>query len=160
MKEHRFEAWTGNKGTGTSGYAAYSRDHVIRVPGKPELRASSAPAFRGDGSLHNPEDLLVASLSTCHMLWFLHVASDAGLIVTGYVDSASGTMVVESGGAGQFASVVLRPRVTVAGGSAGGPDVGAHVAELHHKAHEKCFIARSVNFPVTIEGSVGNATTS
>lgn len=138
--------WTGNQGTGTSGYKAYSRDHDIAVPGKPVIAGSSDPAFRGDPARHNPEDLLVASVSACHMLWYLHLCATAGIAVTAYDDAASGTMAEDATGGGRFTAAILRPRITVAPGS----DVARAVA-LHHEAHEKCFIANSVNFPVTVE---------
>lgn len=146
---HTFAAevvWTGAGTSGTTGYTAYSRDHEVLVGGKAPLPGSSDPAFRGDPTRFSPEELLVASLSQCHMLWFLHLASAAGVVVTGYRDQASGTMRVEAAGHGQFTEVVLRPRVTVAPVSAG--TAGSDLADLHARAHEHCFIARSVNFPV------------
>ena len=151
MKIHTYNAhivWTGNLGTGTSGYRDYDRGHRVEIEGKPVLSGSADPMFRGDASAHNPEDLLVASISACHMLWFLHLASDAGLIVTSYEDAAQAQMVFEANGAGQFASATLHPRVTIAEGDP------AQVNALHKEAHDKCFIARSLNFPVTCEGTV------
>lgn len=150
-REHRYAAtvtWTGNLGAGTAGYKAYSRDHDIAASGKPVLSGSSDPAFRGDPARYNPEDLLVASLSSCHMLWYLHLCSRDGIIVTAYTDPASGTMVERADGGGHFAQVTLRPTATIAKGD---PD---HARELHHEAHRLCFIANSVNFPVTVEPSV------
>lgn len=147
-RRHSYAArvvWTGNRGTGTSDYRAYARDHEIRVAGKPPLPGSSDPAFRGDPARYNPEELLVASLSACHMLWFLHLCSDAGLIVTAYEDDASGTMVQDDDGGGRFREVVLRPRVTV---ERGDPRL---LSSLHERAHALCFIARSVHFPVRCE---------
>ena len=151
-KEHRYVVtvdWTGNQGTGTSGYKAYARTHEIRSAGKPAVPGSADPSFRGDPARYNPEELLVASLSTCHMLWYLHLCSVGGVTVTQYVDNAEGTMVEEADGGGRFTSVVLKPQVTV--------KRGAHVAkvrELHAAAHKMCFIARSVNFPVGHEPSI------
>jgi organic hydroperoxide reductase OsmC/OhrA len=145
-KQHTYTSrivWTGNKGTGTSRYNAYSRDHVISSGGKPDLLASSDPAFRGDAGRYNPEDLLVASLSSCHMLWYLHLAAVGGVIVVAYEDSPHGVMVEDEAKGGFFKSVTLRPTVTVAEGS--DPE---KARALHHPAHEKCFIANSVNFPV------------
>jgi organic hydroperoxide reductase OsmC/OhrA len=146
---HSYEAtviWTGNQGEGTAAYRAYSRDLEIAAPGKPVIPGSSDPAFRGDPGRYNPEDLLVASLSACHMLWYLHLAARAGIRVTAYRDPAIGTMVEDGTGSGRFTSVVLRPAVTLAPGS------DAHVAAmLHGEAHSKCFIANSVNFAVTVE---------
>ena len=138
--------WTGNTGAGTSGYKAYARDHVIASPGKPDILASSDPAFRGDATRYKPEDLLVASVSACHMLWFLHMAVVAGVVVTAYEDAPVGTMVEDDVKGGYFTGIVLRPRVTISAAS----DVAKAVA-AHHAAHEKCFIANSVNFPITIE---------
>ncbi len=141
--------WTGNRGEGTSGYTRYGREHVIGADGKPEINGSSDPAFRGDASRYNPEDLLVASVSACHMLWYLHLCSEAGIVVVDYVDDALGTMTESADGSGRFSGVVLRPRVTIAGGS------DALLAEaLHGEAHRKCFIANSANFPITCEPSV------
>ena len=137
--------WTGNLGTGTSAYKAYSRDHVIAVAGRPDIPGSSDPAFRGDASRHNPEDLLVASVSSCHMLCYLHLASEAGFVVTAYRDAPVGVMVEDRERGGWFERVALHPEVTI---SAGDKDVAAR---LHEAAHAKCFIANSVNFPITCE---------
>jgi organic hydroperoxide reductase OsmC/OhrA len=148
-REHHYAIeteWTGNRGTGTSGHAAFGRDHVIRMAGKPDLAGSSDPTFRGDPARHNPEDLLVASLSACHMLWYLALCAKAGIVVTAYVDSAGGTMVEEADGGGRFTGVTLRPRATLATGA----DL-AVARKLHEDAHRLCFIARSVNFPVACE---------
>ncbi|SKB86769.1 OsmC family protein [Dyadobacter psychrophilus] len=145
-KEHHYAAtiiWTGNKGTGTSGYQAYGRDHVIEIENKPVLHASSDPAFRGDRTRHNPEDLLLSSLSSCHMLWYLHLCSDASVRVTEYVDKATGIMVETSNGGGRFAEVTLNPVVRVSD-----PSMIEKAIGLHEKANELCFIANSVNFPV------------
>ena len=139
--------WTGNTGSGTSDYRRYDRSHEIVAPGKPAIFGSSDPHFRGDPSRYNPEEMLVASLSACHMLWYLHLASTAGVVVTGYRDDAVGTMQESPDGGGRFSEVVLHPTVTVRAGSS-----GAAVAEtLHHRAHDMCFIANSMNFPVRCE---------
>jgi organic hydroperoxide reductase OsmC/OhrA len=135
--------WTGNKGNGTAGYRAYNRDHLIIMDGKPELQGSSDPAFLGDKTKHSPEDLLVASLSACHMLWYLHVCADAGIVVTGYVDNAAGIMAEAADGSGHFKEVNLYPVVTVAEKA-----MIEKANALHEKANRFCFIARSVNFPV------------
>ena len=137
--------WTGNLGTGTDGYRNYSRDHVIRIAGKAELAGSSDPTFRGDATRHNPEDMLVTALSTCHMLSYLHMATVAGVVVTAYTDAAEGKMATE-GDRGRFVEVVLRPVVTI---SAGSDPAKAEAA--HEAAHHACFIANSVNFPVRCE---------
>jgi organic hydroperoxide reductase OsmC/OhrA len=151
-RTHRYQTsveWTGNLGQGTADYRAYSRDHVVSAPGRPELAGSSDPAFRGDATRYNPEDLLVASLSSCHMLWYLHLCSAAGIVVLAYRDEAAGTMVEDEGGGGRFTAAVLRPAVTLAPGT----DVTRALA-LHEEAHRLCFIANSVNFPVGIEPRV------
>lgn len=147
-RPHRYRVdvvWTGNRGTGTDGYRNYSRNHVIRVPGKPELIGSADPTFRGDATKYNPEDMLVAALSTCHMLSYLHMATVAGVVVTDYRDAAEGTMVTEGDG-GHFTEVVLRPVVTIT--AASDP---AKAEAAHEAAHHACFIANSVNFPVRCE---------
>lgn len=135
--------WTGNKGTGTSDYRAYDRNHIIRADNKIEIPGSSDPAFRGDKTRYNPEEFLVSALSTCHMLSYLHVCVMNGVVVTGYVDHATGTMAETADGGGHFTEVTLNPVVTVKDAS-----MVAKANELHHKAGELCFIARSVNFPV------------
>ncbi len=139
--------WTGNTGTGTSGYRAYSRNHEITGEGKAHaILGSSDPSFRGEGSRYNPEELLVSTLSSCHMLWFLHVCAEAGIVVTAYEDYPRGTMRENSDGSGEFTSVTLRPSVTLAD-----PSRAGELERLHHKAHELCFISRSVNFPVQVQ---------
>jgi organic hydroperoxide reductase OsmC/OhrA len=151
-KQHRYAVrvvWTGNVGAGTATYRGYERAHDIEAAGKHPIRGSSDPAFKGDPSRWNPEELLVASLSACHKLWYLGLCSQAGVVVTSYEDDAEGLMIEESSGAGQFVSVELRPRVTI---SAGSDEAVART--LHHRAHEMCFVARSVNFPVTHEPTI------
>ena len=145
-KHHRYESkvrWTGNKGTGTSAYRAYSRDHEIQSPGKPAIPASSDPAFHGDASRYNPEELLVASLSACHMLWYLHLCAVNKVVVLDYEDQAGGIMEETSDDGGRFLEVTLRPSITVTAES----DLEL-AKRLHHDAHAKCFIANSVNFKV------------
>ncbi|NCT89783.1 OsmC family peroxiredoxin [Cellulomonas sp. APG4] len=142
--------WTGAGPSGTRTYTSYSRDHDVEFSGKPTLAGSSDVAFRGDPARYNPEELLVGAVSQCHMLWFLHLAAADGVVVTGYVDNAVGTMRIEAAGAGQFTQVVLHPVVTLGSAArADGRDItDADVLALHRKAHEHCFIARSVSFPV------------
>ena len=141
--------WTGNRGEGTSTYRAYDRAYEITVSGKPVIPGSSDPHFRGDATRYNPEELLVASLSACHMLWFLHLCADAGIRVERYTDAATGTMQETADGGGHFTEVVLRPAVYVSG------DVDrARMDALHARAHELCFIAQSVNFPVRCEATL------
>jgi organic hydroperoxide reductase OsmC/OhrA len=154
---HHFSAklsWTGAaKGT-TSSYESYSRDHLIEVPGKPPLPGSADKLFRGDSSRHNPEDLLVMSLSACHMLTYLAEAARAGVQVLAYSDEASGTMQLHEGKM-RFTEVSLRPQVLIAAG--GDP---AQAERLHERAHEHCFIASSVNFPVSCDARVSVADTA
>lgn len=148
-KEHHYQiqiTWTGNQGSGTASYRGYSRAHVISAEGKAPIEGSSDPSFRGDVTRWNPEELLLASLSACHKLWYLGLCAEAGVVVVGYEDHARGTMIEEADGAGQFTSVVLEPKVMLAPGT----DIGVARA-LHSTAHAKCFIARSVNFPVAHE---------
>lgn len=158
--------WTGNRGHGTAGYRSYDRNHLVTVGevgearpggrrGTPEpIAGSSDPAFRGDPGRWNPEQLLTAALSQCHMLWYLHLCAEAGVVVTGYTDHAAGTMTEHADGSGRFTEVLLRPHVTVRS-----PDMIGKAAGLHRDAHEKCFIARSVNFPVRHEPVVISAGT-
>ncbi len=151
-KPHHFKVgvtWTGNTGEGTSTYTAYERAHEIAAEGKPVILASSEPAFRGDGTRYNPEELLAAALSGCHMLWYLHLCADSGVVVTAYADQAEGTMRITDDGGGHFTEVVLRPSVTIRRGS---DPVLAQ--SLHERAHHLCFIASSVNFEVRIEPTV------
>jgi organic hydroperoxide reductase OsmC/OhrA len=141
--------WTAGEGEGTKSYSSYSRDHTISASGKPEIAASSDPAFRGDSSRYNPEELLVASLSSCHMLWYLHLCSVNRITVVDYSDRASGTMDESGAEGGQFVGVELRPVVTIAGASD-----PAKALSLHEEAHRRCFIARSVNFTVRVEPTI------
>ena len=162
LDEHRYALtvrWTGNLGEGTASYRGYSRDHEIEIPGLPALRGSADPSFHGDRTRYNPEQLLLAALSQCHMLSFLHVAVKHGVVVSAYEDHAEGLMRTNRDGSGQFESVTLKPRVTVAApgsgqgsvpGSGRLPDAGLF-EELHAEANKLCFIARSVNFPVLHE---------
>ncbi|MCW3158174.1 OsmC family protein [Micropruina sonneratiae] len=151
--EHQYRltaTWTGNRGSGTSGYRDYDRAVEVEVSGKPVLLGSADKPFRGDAGRWNPEDLLLAALSQCHLLSYLHACVTLGVVVTDYVDEASGVLVLRGNG-GAFREVVLQPRVTVADRSMVADGVRAH--EL---AHEWCFIANSVNFPVRIEPTVSS----
>jgi organic hydroperoxide reductase OsmC/OhrA len=145
-RRHRYRltvTWTGNRGEGTSGYRAYSRDHEVSADGLPVILGSSDPVFRGDRSRWSPENLLVAALSQCHMLWYLHLCAAAGIVVTGYVDHPEAVMVEHPDGSGEFVEATLRPEVTLAD-----PGRRAEAEGLHPRAHELCFISRSVSFPV------------
>lgn len=153
MKQHSYEVrveWTGNSGEGTKNYKSYSRDHIIASKNKPPIPGSSDPGFRGDRSRYNPEELLVASLSSCHMLWYLHLCAVNQVTVLEYTDDASGIMKENEDGSGEFVEVTLRPIVKVNAG-----DDRARASALHDEAHRLCFIARSVNFPVRIASQIG-----
>jgi organic hydroperoxide reductase OsmC/OhrA len=152
MHTHRYETtvtWTGNRGEGTANFRAYARDHDVLAEGRPPIAASSDPGLRGDPERWNPELLLVAALSECHMLWHLHLCAVGGVVVEAYEDRAEGVMTTTKDGSGQFTEVVLRPVVTVADAS-----MTEKAQALHPKAHEMCFIANSVNFPVRHEPTV------
>jgi len=146
MKIHHYLTqleWTGNTGRGTNSYTAYNRDYTISAGGKAEIAGSSDPAFRGDANKYNPEELLVASLSSCHMLWYLHLCAEEGIIVTAYTDAVEGTMAETFEGSSHFTEVVLKPMVTVADAA-----MIETANQLHAKANKMCFIANSCNFPV------------
>ncbi len=146
-KRHSYEVtveWTGNEGPGTTGYTAYGRDHMIRADGKTAIAGSSDPSFRGDPGRWSPEELLVAAISACHKLWYLHLCATNGVVVLSYADRAEGTMVEAEGSGGRFVGVCLRPRVVITPESP--PD---RARALHAAAHRECFIANSVNFPVS-----------
>ena len=140
--------WEGNTGQGTAAYAAYERDFRVHVAGKPDLVGSSDPVFRGDPSRHNPEELLVTALSSCHMLVYLALCARAGIRVVDYTDHARGRMRMAAGG-GRFETVTLRPRVTITAG-----DDAVLARTLHERARVSCFIASSCNFPVTCEPAI------
>lgn len=145
-REHQYALttrWTGNTGTGTNSYRSYERSHTISAENKPEILASSDPSFRGDKTRYNPEELLVASLSSCHMLSYLHLCAVAGVVVLDYTDTATGTMVETPDGGGHFSEVTLYPAVIVAE-----PSMVEKANALHQQANTLCFIANSCNFPV------------
>lgn len=138
--------WTGNRGAGTAEYRGYDRTWDIAVEGKHLVHCSNDPLLGGDRAKHNPEDLILSALSSCHMLWYLHLAAESGVVVHSYEDRPVALGEVERGGAGRFLSAILRPQVLVARGT------NLQLAtELHHRVHKFCFIARSVNFPITYE---------
>ena len=145
-KQHQYALtveWTGNTGEGTNSYRSYERSHHISVDDKPIIPASSDPAFRGDKTRYNPEELLVAALSSCHMLSYLHLCAVAGVVVIAYVDNATGMMAETPDGGGHFTKVTLNPVVTVME-----PSMIEKANALHHQANKLCFIANSCNFPV------------
>jgi organic hydroperoxide reductase OsmC/OhrA len=146
-KQHQYEleiTWTGNQGTGTSAYKAYSRSHRLSIAGKKEIACSSDSPFMGDPALHNPEDFFLASLSSCHMLWYLHLCADAGVVVIAYDDQAKGTLTIDENGKGRFTEVILSPNITVTEASM----ISTAIA-LHQKAHEFCFIANSCSTKIS-----------
>jgi organic hydroperoxide reductase OsmC/OhrA len=156
QRQHHYQIrleWTGDRGTGTSGYRAYGRDHIIESPDKPSIAGSADPQFRGDPARWNPEELLVASLAACHQLWYLHLCANAGVVVTAYADTATGVMRETADGGGQFDGVVLTPEVRISASS--DPELAT---QLHQRAHAMCFIARSVAFPVACEPRIISAT--
>ncbi|MHB1710316.1 MAG: OsmC family protein [Acidimicrobiales bacterium] len=149
LTEHHYAltvTWTGNTGVGTSDYRSYRRDHEVSAAGKAVLPGSADPAFRGDAGRYNPEELLVASLSACHLLWYLHLCADAGIVVVAYRDDPTATLSEEADRGGEITSAVLRPKVSVCEQAMVAPAI-----RLHADAHERCFIARSVRFPVLVE---------
>ena len=151
MAQHDFTSrvvWTGNQGAGTAHYKAYDRTWNVETPGKPVVHCSNDPLLGGDPTLHNPEDMLISALSACHMLWYLHLASDAGIAVTAYRDDPVGHGESAPSGAGRFLAATLRPQITVPVGT----DL-ARADAIHHEIGKVCFIARSVSFPVSYEAS-------
>ncbi len=153
-KEHHYALaieWAGNLGTGTSDYRAYTRNHLVSAENKPNIMASSDPHFRGDQTRYNPEEMLVAALSSCHMLSYLHLCATHGIVVLEYKDNATATMVVNPDGSGQLTEATLNPIVKVKDTS-----MNAKAVALHDQAEKLCFIARSVNFPVHHKPTVIN----
>ena len=148
-KEHRYRStvvWTGNTGAGTASYKSYERAHTISARGKPEIAGSCDKSFRGDASRWNPEDMLVASASTCHMLWYLHLCAVNDVVVLEYRDEPEGLMIEEANGSGAFSRIVLRPRIRLTATSD-----EQRARELHHEAHKMCFIANSVKCEIATE---------
>jgi organic hydroperoxide reductase OsmC/OhrA len=144
--EHTYKltaVWTGNKGEGTKNVRTYDRSHTVSIQGKPELFLITDNAVVGDKSKLNPEDLLVSALSSCHLLSYLYLCSMEGIVITSYTDNAIGIMIEEASGAGSFKEVTLNPIFSVTDES-----MVERAIELHHKAHEICYIANSVNFEV------------
>jgi len=146
VKQHLFRMttqWTGNLGTGTSAYTAYSRNHELSVRGKTTVIAGSSAVARGDKTRYNPEELLIGALSACHMMWVLHLCADAGIVITEYSDEATGQMAEHPDGSGEFTRVVLNPHMTITD-----PARVEEAKALHDQAHHVCCLARSMNFPV------------
>ena len=146
MKNHQYKSkivWTGNTGESTKNYRSYQRNYTISVDGKADILGSSDPAFLGNLELHNPEDLLLASVSSCHLLWYLHLCSVNKILVLEYEDFAEGTMIENENGSGKFSEIILKPKIVVAE-----KEMIEKAVELHQKANEYCFIANSLNFEV------------
>jgi organic hydroperoxide reductase OsmC/OhrA len=155
MTEHGYSsriAWTGNRGDGTIRYRGYDRTWDIITPGKPIISCSNDPLLGGDPALPNPEDLLLSALAACHMLWYLHYASADGIVVTAYQDTPIGIGETAPNGAGRFLKATLKPHITLAAGS----DLAAADA-IHGRIHAVCFLARSVNFPISCEAAYATA---
>ncbi len=151
-KQHHYHLsleWTGNQGKGTSSYRSYSRDYYIKIGNKPPIHGSSDPSFLGDPNKYNPEELFLAAISSCHMLWYLHLCANAGIQVMSYLDSPEGSMEEKENGSGAFAAIILKPRVQIIQA-----EHQRLALQLHEKASEYCFIANSVNFPIYHQGKV------
>ena len=147
MKQHNYALkinWTGNSGSGTNSYKSYERSFEVSVDGKEIINGSSDPSFNGDKTKYNPEELLLASISSCHMLWYLHLCADDGIIVTGYIDNAEGIMVENDNGGGKFEQIILKPVISVTENS-----MIEKAIILHAKANKLCFVANSVNFRIS-----------
>lgn len=138
--------WTGNLGIGTASVKGYSRDHTVSLANKPDLHLTTGNPHVGDPSKLNPEDLLVSAISSCHMLTYLYLCSLEGIVITDYEDRAIGFHWEDQNGSGKFNRIILKPAFRV-----NDPTQVKRALELHHEAHEKCFIANSLNFPVLIE---------
>jgi organic hydroperoxide reductase OsmC/OhrA len=151
-RKHRYRInvpWTGNTGKGTTSYRSYDRSFEVTVgTGKPVIPGSADPLFRGDKARWNPEELFLASIASCHQLWYLHLCAVSGIVVTAYVDHAEGELDENEDCSGQFQRVVLRPHITIAAGDK------AKALALHQEAHAMCFIANSVNFPIEHDATI------
>lgn len=152
-KTHLYEnqlEWTGNKGVGTKTYKSYDRNYTLTSSGKSQtIKGSADPTFLGDATKYNPEELLVASISSCHMLWYLHLCAQNNITVTHYTDEAKGEMEENKSGSGKFKKVTLFPIITIQ------ETESIELAEsLHEKAHEMCFIANSCNFPIHCSSTI------
>lgn len=151
-KTHHYHShlnWTGNQGHGTKDYKSYDRSYQVQVEGKPIIEGSSDPAFRGDASVYNPEELFLFSISSCHMLWYLHLCSVNHISVVSYKDEAIGTMAEETNGSGRFTAVTLKPEISIED-----PSKKELALQLHHKANKMCFIANSCNFEIKHEALI------
>jgi organic hydroperoxide reductase OsmC/OhrA len=149
--------WTGNTGDSTSSYSSYERSYIIQTENKSQLEGSSDPVFRGDSSKYNPEELFLAAVSSCHMLWYLHLCSEEGILVKTYQDKPEGRMSLNSNGSGQFDKITLKPKITIGNSSS---EMLKKAERLHEKANEMCFIANSCNFEIVHEPVVSFLTSS
>lgn len=150
--KHLFKAainWTSKQNPPDSTKRFYSKSHQIKIEGKPVLEVSAAKAFKGDPELYNPEDLLLSSLVSCHMMSYLYVCSQNGIEVLEYSDNAEATLEVSPNGSGRFVAAKLYPKVKILN-----PEQIQLALDLHQKANELCFIANSCNFPVMHHASV------
>ena len=141
--------WTGNTGIGTATYRSYERSVTVQASNKVDILCTSDTAFNSDPSKHNPEELLLAAISSCHLLWYLHLCSEAGIVVVTYTDHATATMTETSDGGGRFTEAILHPKVTVKEES-----MIEKAQHLHERANELCYIANSCNFPVLHKATV------
>ncbi len=141
--------WTGSQGVGTVDYKAYDRSLTISSDGKPDILGSTDPAYRGDPAKWNPEELLLSSLSSCHMLWYLHLCAVNKIVVVDYQDTPTAVMETEKSGAGKFTSAAINPSIVITD-----PSRIEDAINIHKEAHQKCFIAQSVNFPVEINPEI------
>ena len=142
--KHLFKAeakWTSKQEDSTKRF--YIKSHTILIDGKLVLHVSAAKAFKGDPELYNPEDLLLSSLVSCHMMSYLYVCSQNGIEVLEYSDNAEATLETYADGSGRFVTVTLNPKATIAN-----PDKIQMALDLHQKANQLCFIANSCNFPI------------
>jgi organic hydroperoxide reductase OsmC/OhrA len=145
-KEHHYHlqaTWTGNTGKGTSDYRSYERSLTISIKNKADILGTSDTAFNSDKTKHNPEEMFLAAISSCHMFWYLHLCSEAGVTIVEYIDNAAGTMVENADGGGNFTEVFLSPSIIVSDAS-----MVEDAKKLHHKANKLCYIANSCNFPI------------
>jgi organic hydroperoxide reductase OsmC/OhrA len=145
--------WTGNTGDSTSSYSSYERSYIFQTENKSHLEGSSDPVFRGDSSKYNPEELFLAAVSSCHMLWYLHLCSEEGILVKTYQDKPEGRMSLNSNGSGQFDKITLKPKITIGNSSS---EMLKKAERLHEKANEMCFIANSCNFEIVHEAELFN----
>ena len=151
-RRHQYQStvtWTGNRGSGTLDYRAYDRNFLVRIEGKPDIEGSSDSVFNGDKSVHNPEDMLLSAVASCHMLWYLHLCSENEIIVLEYTDYAIGEMKEEKDGSGRFESITLQPEIVI-----NDEKNIVKAKALHAEANKMCFIANSLNFPVKHEVKV------